>query len=231
MSVLCVLCALYRPQSKPRQPTVPQACDGCRERLSGELSGLPEAYMAVGGNLEHGRTGGERRATGFESQAPLNVHAVSLIAPGSVIPATDGRPYPQDQLGDVPPLEQLAWWVEDWIGTRARREPMPALSIPFVVVWLKVRLEWACNDHPAIDEFAADIHRIAWALKPHDSDRGEKVGKCPRKNGDSVCGTALYVDPYTDRIRCTRCGQEWRRRNGEWLHLRAQQIAAGTDAA
>jgi len=61
--------------------------------------------------------------------------------------------------------------------------------------------------------------------------RGEPVGRCSRQLGEERCNTPLYVDPYVDEIQCMRCRQNWKRRDGEWMHLRAQQLSTGVEAA
>jgi len=229
-ALLCVCCPVLRPKGRPRRPNTPQVCDGCRERLSGDLSGLPETYALVDADPVRGTS--EIRSREYESRPPLNIAALSLLGRGSVIPSTDGRHWPQDQLGTVPPLDLLGWWVEDWITTRAMREQMPAMVMTTVTTWLSLRLDWACDQHLAIDEFAQDVRQLASQLRPFaGKDGGTRVGNCPRAYGDDRCNTPLYVDPYVNEIRCTRCKQTWRRQDGEWMHLRAQQLAAGVEAA
>jgi hypothetical protein len=227
--ILCVTCPVLRPKGKPRPPNRPMCCDGCRERLTTDLGAIPDAYAFI--DTEPVTGAGERRTVGFESRPPVNVSGLSLLGAGSVIPATEGTPYPQDQLGTVPPLDLLAWWVEDWIVTRAMREHMPDMLITSVTIWLTTRLEWACDHHPAVDEFAQDLRELTGQLRAYGGrDRGERVGNCPRSYGDDHCNTPLYVDPYVDEIECSRCHMKWKRKAGEWLHLRAQQLGAGVEA-
>lgn len=230
--LLCVTCSVLRtlrPGQQPRRPNIPHVCDGCRTRLTDDLSAIPAAYVAV--DLETGRTGSERRASGFESRPPLNTPALSLLAQGSVLPAKEGRPWPQDQLGTIPPLELLWWWCEDWHGVLSQRG-MPGPTMASVCSWLLVRLDLACSDHPAVDEFARDVKDISGQLRVFGTkDRGEPAGRCPRMNGDARCDTPLYVDPYVDEIECSRCHTKWKRREGQWMHLRAQQEAAKVEIA
>lgn len=226
--ILCVTCSVLRPNGNPRRPNNPQVCDGCRERLSTDLYGLPSAYADV--DTEPARVGGERRTIGFESRPPLATEALSLISHGSVLPSTQGTRYPQDQLGTVPPVELLWWWAEDWHTYRDMREVMPDPVITGLVSWLGNRLSWACDQHPAVDEFAENLRDVARQLRAFGGrDRGQPVGRCPRRFGDDLCGTALYVDPYVNEIECPRCRMKWRRRDGEWMHLRAQQLNAGLE--
>lgn len=232
--LLCVTCPVIRNlgDKLPRRPRQGQCCDGCREWMTNALAELPTAYYAVSEYVEPGRVGGERRTKGFESRPPLNTHAVSVLEKGSVIPAKEGSRYPQDQLSIIPPFDLLWWWCEDWHTYRAQRETMPGTGVDLVVEWLTNRLDWACDNHPAIDDFATDLKDLAKALrafKPRPT--GEPAGSCPRKPSDARCGAKLYVDPYSDTITCPRCEATWSRKEGGWMHLRAQQLAAGVEAA
>lgn len=209
--ILCVTCPVLRPSASPRQPNTPQVCDGCRERLAADLTALPDAYALV--DTETGRGGGELRATGFESRPPLNITALSLLGPGT----------------DTPAYRLLAW-ADDWAGYLDHTPPEP--DVTSTCRWLSTRLPWACDQHPAIDEFALDLRDLTGQLRAFTGrDRGERVGRCPRKLGDQTCDTPLYVDPYVDQIECARCRMTWKRRAGEWMHLRAQQMSAGVEAA
>ena len=227
--VLCITCPVLRPAGAPRQPNRPMVCDGDRTTLAGYLTDLPGLYAGLYEMLEPGRSGAEIRAKGFESQLPSAVDPLSMLAPGSMLPSIEGRPWAQDQIGDVPPLEQLWWWAEDW--AQAFTVAMPGPYFAPVCWWLATWLPRACDDHPAVDEFAADLRRVTATLKAMTGGyQGERVGRCPQRLPDnSRCGTQLYVDPYVDVIECSRCHMRWRRRDGQWMHLRGQQLAAGVE--
>ncbi len=223
---ICIVCPTIRADHPPRTPNNPPVCDGCRERIEGELTDMPAAYANV--EVTPGRGGGEAsRMKGFESTPPLNIHALSLIAHGSLRPSTDGTRLPQDQLGVVPPVDTLWWWVEDWIEVRAMREHMPAADIVSLTRWLLNRLDWAMDSHNAVDEFARDVVACGRALRgvlQSGERRGEPAGRCPAvTRSETRCGTRLYVDPYVDQICCTRCGTTWDRGKGDWVRLSALQ--------
>ncbi len=210
-SILCLTCAVLRPKGQPRLPKTPQVCNGCRERLATDLAALPDAYAAV--DAEPVRGTSEIRSRAYESRPPLNITALSLLGPGTHTP-----------------LATLDFWVQDWAGYL--EQALPDAYVSTMALWLSARLPWACDSHPAIDDFAADLREITGQLRAFESkDRGESVGRCPRQMGGERCNTRLYVDPYVDEIACTRCKQRWKRRAGEWMHLRAQQLAAGVEAA
>jgi hypothetical protein len=186
-------------------------CKICRDRLRADLAALPDAYALVDAEPVRGLS--EIRSRAFESRPPLNITALSLLGPG----------------WDTPPAV-LATWAQDWAGYLEHDQPDN--TVTEVCRWLATRLDWACEHHPAIDEFATDLRRLTGELRAFaGKDRGERVGNCPRSYGDDHCNTPLYVDPYVDEIECTRCHMKWKRRAGEWMHLRAQQLSAGVEAA
>jgi hypothetical protein len=95
-----------------------------------------------------------------------------------------------------------------------------------LVGWLLVRLDWACDEHPAVDDFAAEVRDIAHQVHAaaRTGSSGTKVGRCPAVlRDDSRCGATLRADPYLDRITCPRCSTEWNRNTGGWLRLRGEQ--------
>lgn len=210
-TALCVLCAVYRPSAQPRRPNNPLACDPCREHLAGDLAGIPDAYAAVDAQPARGMS--EILTRVFESKPPLNINALSLLGPGTQTP-----------------LATLDFWAQDWAGYL--EQAVPVVAVTTLSLWLAARLPWACDQHPAIDDFARDIRELAGQLRAFEgADRGEYVGRCPRLIGISRCNTQLYVDPYVDEIQCRRCKQQWKRRGGEWMHLRAQQLSAEVESA
>lgn len=210
-TILCATCPVLRPKGTPRLPRTPQCCDGCRDRLSTDLTALPDAYAAIGIDPVHGTS--EIRSRAYESKPPLNINALSLTGPG-----------------EVTPLAVLDFWAQDWAGYL--EQAVPDLGVYSLTLWLAARLPWACDNHPAIDDFAEDLREITGQLRAFaNRDRGERVGNCPRAYGTERCNNPLFVDPYVNEIQCTRCKQTWKRRDGEWMHLRAQQISAGVEAA
>lgn len=214
MTLLCVCCPTFHPDGQPRLPNNPQVCDGCRRRLATRLSEIPTNLNGVYAHILPGRTGGERRTRGFESRAPFNLNAYSLIGAG----------------WDTP-LARLDFWVQDW--ARERRESTPDPTVRLLCGWLANRIDWACDHHPAVDEFTMDIIDITRSLRPFQPrTTGEPAGTCPVITRDNTpCNARLYVDAYVDVIACNRCGTSWHRRKGEWLHLRSAQSALEQESA
>jgi len=70
-----------------------------------------------------------------------------------------------DQIGNVSVAAVLDSWVRDWIDVRAIGERRPIASVSSLYGWLSVRLDWACDEHPAIDEFATELRHLRGALR------------------------------------------------------------------
>lgn len=210
-AILCLCCAVLRPKGRPHLPRTPHVCDTCRDRLSTDLVALPDTYAQVDADPVRGIS--EIRSRAYESKPPLNIAALSITGPGA----------------DTP-LARLDSWAQDWAGMLD--QALPGATVYELCGWLSARLPWACDHHPAIDEFAQDVRDITGQLRMFAGrERGERVGNCPRAYGTDRCNTALYVDPYVHEIECSRCHMKWKQQAGEWIHLRAQQLAAGVEAA
>jgi len=236
--VLCIVCPAYR--ATPREVSFPQVCDADRDRLAEDLAAVPGLAALAPGRVELERgTPGAAVSGSKDPPAPVNLAALGITAPAYrrgvrarwlTGPATD-------QIGLRPPIVTLDQWAADWWATRASGDPVPPPDLAEIVNWLSERLGWACDNHPAIDEFARDVKAMVRALRGivrQQDPRGEPAGRCPaRLRDDTRCGTPLYVDPYIDHIACTRCGRQWHRPSGGWVKLRAeqQQWHAGSEEA
>jgi hypothetical protein len=211
-ALLCLTCPVMRPAGRPRRPTTPRVCDGCRERLAEGLTSIPAMFAAVPDYLMPAVMAGERRGGAFGSRPPLNIAALSILA-----------------AGEDTPTFRLDFWARDWAGHRRETLPEPAVAV--LAPWLGDRLDWACAEHNAVVEFAWDIRDIIGQLRAfRPRETGENAGRCPRKPTDQRCGMQLHVDPYEDTITCERCGAKWNRKDGGWMHLRGQQLAAGMES-
>lgn len=209
--ILCIACPVFWPKGRLNKPTTPNVCNSCRKRLELDVASIAASYALIDAEPVRGTT--EIRSRAYESKPPLNIAALSLLGPGE----------------DTPPA-RLEFWVQDWAGTL--EQALPPAAVEDMCVWLIARLPWACDTHPAIDEFAADVKDLSGQLRSYAiTDRGTSVGRCPRDRSGERCNTQLFVDPYVDEIKCSRCQMTWKRKAGEWMHLRAQQLAAGVEAA
>lgn len=157
-----------------------ERCKGCRPRAvesgyvcTGDRAGLAETLTELVTLWDEltalpptgtGNKGAAAKVSGSrEAPLPLSVDLLDLTAParnGSVIVRRD-----PNQIGHLAVSTELDVWVRDWRETRAMGEHPPAATVDDLVGWLVVRLDWACEHHAAIDEFAADIHRLRKAMR------------------------------------------------------------------
>lgn len=228
---LCVACPALRPASKPCMPDFPYVCTSCRTQIRIELTEIPDLFARL--DPTRTSTGAGPKVSGsHDPPLPLVVEIVDLTLPSRIGSAdirmrgawsqVGGDP---DQLGGLSIATELDFWVRDWRESRMVGEALPVPTVATLAGWLLVRLDDACDQHPAIDEFAVKVHKLRTSLQRAIGEQkrnGEPVGRCPTKlRDDTRCNTKLYADPYLDQIACGRCGTAWPRR--QWLSLAAAQ--------
>lgn len=237
---LCVTCSVLHLSGQPRHYERAQVCEPCRLQIGGALERLPEATTALPAALprtQAPQTSGSRIRSTPQSSEPLNWTPFDLLLPADIrkreLLARAALGLDPDQIGDLSVATILDTWARDWASYRDEYLPDP--TVPALCRWLADRLGWACDEHPAIDEFAAEVVALARTVSVvarTDRSQGEKIGRCPQKlRDDSRCNTVLRVDPYADQIQCNRCGTRWNRRKGEWMQLRAAQLDAMKESA
>lgn len=158
------------------------------------------------------------RVTGSrEAPVPANLDAIDLtLAPG---PGVIHDPY-RDQTGMIAVAAMLDQWARDWRDEMAFAQSLPVPTVPELARWLSDRVEWACDRHPAVDEFANEMGRLRAILRgvlgltepPAEFCDGIVCRKCDRY--------ALYRE--NDYVECDHCGllyseTEYR----EWVGLLA----------
>src|SRR5690606_34873509 len=164
----CVVC-----QRAGRIPHRPPVCEGCRTKLAGWLREIPALYARL--DPQPSKTGGEKVSGSRTPPVPPDLDVVDLTSParpGSSAVKWSGRwaalGGDPDQIGHLPVATVLDFWVRDWIAN----DWCPGDHLPLPVVatlagWLETRVDTACDYHPSIDEFAADIRRIHTTLRHH----------------------------------------------------------------
>lgn len=119
-----------------------------------------------------------------------------------------GRPYAsaEDEDGDwEPPLQTLLFWSEQWRAQHGQEfEPEPHRPYPTVATeanWIRWALNWAWDNEPQWDDFAADVRaarvRVENVLYAGNRaertritcDHCEKAPRLIRKYGDATDGT------------------------------------------
>jgi hypothetical protein len=141
-----------------------------------------------------GRVSGSR-----ERPLVIRVDAHDLAMPARVLP-----PYGEDQVGHPPIATVLDGWVRDWRTHRSRGEGLPEPTVKILSDWLLTRLDDACDDHPAIDEFSAALRQIHGALRAQlgmVEVPDYKVG-VPCRGCDRI---TLYRSNGSDYVECGSC--------------------------
>jgi len=231
----CVLCPIFHPSGQPRLPHFPPVCDSCRSRLASDLRELPDLYALLPSVMSPGSSGESTKVSGSrDAPVPPNLDVVDLllpVRPGSVgvrmrfdargLPGLRPQDPPQPvnwateggdplQVGSLSVLTVLDFWARDWCEARDVGENPPTPVVASMAAWLSgERLRWACDSHPAIEEFADDIRRLVRVTR-----RLLNVAKvvfrlpvpCPSAECDRM---ALHREAGGEYIECGACGRLW----------------------
>lgn len=186
---------------------------------------MRNGFPVMARNLEAspipGQPAGPRANSKPASRPPIPLDPIDLTAaarPGSRAPHARGQlGLDPDQAGHLSLATTLETWVRDWILLRARGENRPEPTVKTMTRWLADRTDWACDEHPAIDEFTTDLQAYRSALRGilglidvPEYKRGVACPKCDertlyRRNGCEYieCGTCpamLTPDEYDTTV-------------------------------
>lgn len=143
-----------------------------------------------------------------------------------------------DQTGHLSTATVLDTWARDWRDSMWPEQNLPAPTVPELVRWLRDRADDACNLHPAIDEFAAEVKDLRYAMRRQLGEtaaqpeteryRGVTCQKCDLRG-------FLMRKPGSRYIECRACGllmtdseyEDWRDRLAgyEWSVRPAEEVA------
>lgn len=205
----CIVC-----HRQALEPTERQTCVGCLARTRNALAETVELYALLPGELT-GHVGAARPpdAVGKADTDGLP-EALVMLGGGTAGTVNGTRPTATDPTGrahaaDVWPADPpsvlgvLGTWEDDWRDVAG----LPAATVEATAAtcseFLLGRLGWAAQQHPAFDEFAADVRQLV-AMLQHVTrrddviDRGAKI-PCPD------CGRPL-IRHYADPDPCTHRG-------------------------
>jgi len=193
----CIACPQLR-AGEPRIYERAQACEGCRSRLRSLLAELLEAYSQL--ELVKGSTAGARVSGSRTPPLPLAVTALDLTMPARVcvVRDTDG-----DQVGHPGVASVLDSWARDW--QTYRPELLPSPNVSSLTGWLTDRLEWACDQHPAIDDFAAELRSLVGVVRAAAGltrPKAEVKFGVPCRDCERV---TLFRWPGSDYVECGSC--------------------------
>jgi ribosomal protein L37AE/L43A len=154
-----------------------------------------------------GKRSAPRVAGSRGAPVPVNLTAVDLS-----LPARQGtRPLharavlglDEEQVGDLSVATVLETLVIDIIGLRGLGEHRPEPSVDALTRWLADRVEWVCDHHPDLPQFADDLRDCRAALR-------RALGLVDR-------------DDYKEGVACPKCAQRTlSQRNGHvWVECAA----------
>lgn len=217
---LCVICQY-------RTPDRAMVCDGCRRRMEADLVDLVEEWTKL--DPAPGQGSGERITGTREKPLPARVTVLDLTISNIMVKAVND-PY-RDQAGHIPVVAILDGWARDW--AEELRQMLPAPTVPNLARWLALRIDWACDTHPAIDEYVAEIRSTLATCRAVNGITVDTIpiGPCATARDDgNECGYRLRADPYLDNITCRRCQTVWPKRNWLWLHDREKPVELDLEA-
>lgn len=218
----CVTCAQLR-AGEPRIYERANVCEGCRSRLAQLLREIMGMHALLPAMLQPGQSQGQRVSGSRTPPLPLRVDPLDLTLPPRSAPVRDVL---GDQVGHLSVATVLDQWVRDWKETLAVGDQWPGIRVVELTMYLRTRLPWACDGHPAIDEFAAEIrtlHRTLRVVTGLQEIRPEHLD-VPCRRCDLL---DLHRLPGEDRVECLSCGdllteEEFHR----WCGLLAADLAS-----
>ncbi len=165
---------------------------------------------AVPAGTTTGQHGGPRVASAPGSRPPTGLDRIDLAAPARLPNPVRGLSYyprslwPEDQVGHQSIATMLDEWVREWVATRARGEHLPTATVDALTRWLAHRVEWACDEHPAIGDFAAEMRHLRSDLRGilGLSERPDYLTGVPCPQCDLL---ALYRRNGSVWVECSNC--------------------------
>lgn len=162
----------------------------------------PVARVLTAGPL-NGASGAPRVSGSSTPPVPIRIDPTDLLGAarhGSRGPHARGvLGLDDDQVGHLPAATVLDTWVRDWAAKRAEHLPVPTVTV--LCGWLLDRLDWACDRHPAVDEFVAELRALCGALLAACGRTDPRPEPLPAPCPD--CGLlTLWRDVDAERIVC-----------------------------
>lgn len=194
--------------------TVEQKLPGGAEitRYEVEYDADPTAPIGGAGPVR-GESRQPRVSGSAEPAAPAPLDALDLTLPARQATrslfARGALGLDPDQVGTLSVATILDTWVRDWRDTLWPDHSLPTPTVADLTVWLRNRVDDVCNQHPAVDEFAAEIRELRSALRgvlgeteaQPETDRYEGIS-CRRCDLRGV----LMRRPGDTYIECGNCG-------------------------
>jgi len=197
----CTIC--HRPTHPVREPI---RHDHCANRIRDDLIAIPGLHTLLAAVLAPGAIPSGTHVSGTRAAPlPVRLEPLSLRARGGLVTT-------------------LALWethVRTERGLSAGTERgISARDLAAIVLFLRAQLAWITDQYSQVEKFSNDLRdivhdcRAAAGILPNMM----RIGDCPNPLADGdPCGTALYVDPFAEEIRCWWCRRTWTR--AQWVPL------------
>ena len=166
------------------------SCPSCAVALAAVPKDIAESFGWLGWALLRPESGkrGDGRAASPDPALPFPVDAHDLAAnhgaPRGPIALARLAENADLQVG-YPPVAATLWnHVRVWVDVRGKGEAGPEPTVPAICDWLSVRTAWACEEFPAVDEYALEVVQLRGALygiagHPEPDDRPVPVAGVP----------------------------------------------------
>lgn len=197
---LCILC----PPARARVSRPGGFTDWvCHERLLGDLVEILTRYAQL--SAVPGRSGGQgRRAPGFESRPPLNLHHAALRDPRTR-PIELGEPHSALNL-------YITWsrWMRQHRDQAQPQYPTDDLTVlQFEGAYLTQSMDWITRQE-WVPTFAAQTRAVLSQLRSATGDPNPKpLGWCITDVEGRTCGHPLFPPNAGRDIRCQSCGTDY----------------------
>lgn len=181
-------------------------CVRCQVKMRDQLREVVALHVAV--ETELGTLTGGEGSVGSEKTLGVRVSALDFAAGNDVLPVLEAWHKDWRQFFNHAPYGEASSLHLAREGTNVHA------LMAWVVAYLLVQLDQACREHPAVDEFAAEL-RTAVAQARVAADRTlppRWYATCPTDLEDGRCGYRIQIDPgfsIDDRLTCRRCGNDW----------------------
>jgi hypothetical protein len=148
-----------------------------------------------------------------EPPAPTSLERIDLTLPARqasrVLFARGVMGVDDDQTGTLSVATILDTWVRDWRNTLWPDQRLPVPTVPELARWLRNRAQDAADKHPTVDEFAAEIKDLRYALRRQLGETAAQPETEPYKGvACKKCDLrgVLMRRPGSEYVECGSCG-------------------------
>lgn len=197
---LCVLCPDDR-RRIARSGGV--TCWLCHDRIAEQLGEIVQRYARLTAKISHSHDFG-RRAPGYHSRPPLNIHAAALRDPRTA-PVEVGEPHA--------PLNLFISWA-NWIRGQRRQATLASYPtqddlaiLDFEWRYLTNSIDWITRQ-PWVDRLAEQAKAVVNQLRTATGEPNPRpIGTCDGIEGVTAgCGHPLFPPTEGRGVQCGGCG-------------------------